>query len=254
MEHHTACQNQSQRNNPNTLSPTSTLLGVGRLDRGLESPGSSVFDLPTQPEAVSIRLPPLPPPTISVDQTSHQSDTKATVPPASFIVISGGTGGNAICSAFGDACFVLPVSDDGGSSSEIIRVLGGPSVGTAFNMASARVMAHLHDQGDIRSRLVRLIPRGPPSSPLHAIRNLLAHRLPSNCSAKEAREDWRDIVEGRSALWKGIPNDRKETIRGIQSAIFPLALLTTIFEGFLVYFESELLKRAHKNFDFRNGR
>lgn len=24
--------------------------------------------------------------------------------------------------------------------------------------------------------------------------------------------------------------------------------------GFLVYFESELLKRAHKNFDFRNGR
>lgn len=25
-------------------------------------------------------------------------------------------------------------------------------------------------------------------------------------------------------------------------------------QGFLVYFESELLKRAHKNFDFRNGR
>jgi hypothetical protein len=24
--------------------------------------------------------------------------------------------------------------------------------------------------------------------------------------------------------------------------------------GFLVHFESELLKRAHKNFDFRNGR
>lgn len=25
-------------------------------------------------------------------------------------------------------------------------------------------------------------------------------------------------------------------------------------QGFLVYFESELLRRAHKNFDFRNGR
>ncbi|TEB39152.1 hypothetical protein FA13DRAFT_1751609 [Coprinellus micaceus] len=101
-------------------------------------------------------------------------DTKELSSPASYVVISGGTGGNAICSAFGDACFVLPVSDDGGSSSEIIRVLGGPSVG--------------------------------------------------------------EIIEGRSPLWKGIPNDRKETIR-----------------GFLVYFESELLKRAQKNFDFRNG-
>jgi hypothetical protein len=27
-----------------------------------------------------------------------------------------------------------------------------------------------------------------------------------------------------------------------------------LLRGFLVYFESELLKRAHKNFDFRNGR
>ena len=46
-----------------------------------------------------------------------------------FLVISGGTGGNSICSAFDDVCYVLPVSDDGGSSSEIIRVLGGPSIG-----------------------------------------------------------------------------------------------------------------------------
>ena len=46
-----------------------------------------------------------------------------------YLVISGGTGGNAICSAFDDVCHVLPVSDDGGSSSEIIRVLGGPSIG-----------------------------------------------------------------------------------------------------------------------------
>ena len=48
---------------------------------------------------------------------------------ATFIVISGGSGGNSICSAFDDVCYVLPVSDDGGSSSEIIRVLGGPSIG-----------------------------------------------------------------------------------------------------------------------------
>ncbi|KAF8807612.1 UPF0052-domain-containing protein [Phlegmacium glaucopus] len=138
--------------------------------------------------------------------------------PATFVVISGGTGGNCICSAFDDVCYVLPVSDDGGSSSEIIRVLGGPSI------------------GDIRSRLIRLIPSAPASSPQDAIRRLLAYRLPSNVSQREARDQWRDIVEGRSSLWAGIPTDRKETIR-----------------GFLVHFESELLKRAHKNFDFRNG-
>lgn len=114
-------------------------------------------------------------------------------------MLSGGTGGNAICSAFGlNATYVLPVSDDGGSSSEIIRVLGGPSV------------------GDIRSRLVRLIPPAPPSSPLSAICKLLAYRLPARCGQREARDEWRDIVEGRSFLWKGISNDRKETIRGTQ--------------------------------------
>ncbi|KAI0697700.1 hypothetical protein BC835DRAFT_746505 [Cytidiella melzeri] len=61
------------------------------------------------------------------------------------------------------------------------------------------------------------------------IRNLLAYRLPTNCSEREARDEWRDSVEGRSALWSGIPGGRKETIRGL-----------------LVYFESELLKRTHK--------
>lgn len=44
----------------------------------------------------------------------------------SYLVISGGTGCNTICSAFPQArtCYVLPVTDDGGSSSEIIRVIG----------------------------------------------------------------------------------------------------------------------------------
>lgn len=88
----------------------------------VESPGSSVFDLPTQ-------IPTLP----RLDRRSQSLlgpglDTSP-APGYKFLVISGGSGGNAICSAFGDACYVLPVSDDGGSSSEIIRVLGGPSIG-----------------------------------------------------------------------------------------------------------------------------
>lgn len=61
---------------------------------------------------------------------------------------------------------------------------------------------------------MRLIPNAPPASPLDAIRTLLAYRLPAHYSEREARDEWRDIIEGRSALWNGIPNDRKETIRG----------------------------------------
>lgn len=72
--------------------------------------------------------------------------------------------------------------------------------------------------GDIRSRLIRLIPPSPPSSPLFRIRNLLAYRLPSSCSDRQARDEWREIVEGRSTLWEGIPGDRKEMIRGMSSS------------------------------------
>ncbi|RPD70798.1 UPF0052-domain-containing protein [Lentinus tigrinus ALCF2SS1-7] len=180
---------------------------------GADSPGSSVFDLPTQlgqPKAT-------PQQHLVAGQSTKLPDGAQNE--TSFVVISGGTGCNSICCAFGQsACYILPVSDDGGSSSEIIRVLGGPSI------------------GDIRSRLVRLIPQADTGSPLDAIRNLLAYRLPGNCTEREARDEWRDIVEGRSRLWTGIPNDRKEMIR-----------------AFLVHFESEILSRAHKNFSFVNG-
>ncbi|KAF9651293.1 UPF0052-domain-containing protein [Thelephora ganbajun] len=178
------------------------------------SPGSSIFDFPAHRETAYTVQTPQGNTRASSSLVPHLADDHG-----SYVVISGGTGCNPICSAFGlDACYVLPISDDGGSSSEIIRVLGGPSI------------------GDIRSRLIRLIPAVEKGSPLDAIRTLLAHRLSSNASEKDAREEWRDIVEGRSSLWAGIPSDRKEMIR-----------------GFLVHFESELLKRAHKNFSFTNG-
>ena len=105
----------------------------------LDSPGSSVFDLPTQLS-----------PDNSKNKTNAQLDFRGGTSASnsrvsvdgvytpgfpqedgtSFLIISGGTGCNSICSAFGNAAtYVLPVSDDGGSSSEIIRVIGGPSVG-----------------------------------------------------------------------------------------------------------------------------
>ncbi len=180
---------------------------------GTNSPGSSVFDLP-----------------VTASQERYQTSTPAsgstaaasTQDATSIVVISGGTGGNSICSAFGNACYVLPVSDDGGSSSEIIRVLGGPSIGMAGN---ERHSSAQYPVGDIRSRLIRLIPSAPTSSPLEAIRNLLAYRLPAHYTERQAREEWREIVEGRSSLWRGIPNDRKETIRGIVPSILCLQVL-----------------------------
>ncbi|KAG8978838.1 hypothetical protein FRB93_010606 [Tulasnella sp. JGI-2019a] len=184
------------------------------------SAGSSVFDQPATANQLprsSYQLSTGPSPAPIFESDSALSDELEDS--IAYLVISGGTGCNGIVSAFGDSVtYVMPVSDNGGSSSEIIRVLGGPSI------------------GDIRSRLIRLIPTGPPQSPTEAIRGLLSHRLSVNHTENTAREEWRDIVEGRSPLWKGIPLDRKETIR-----------------RFLVYFENEVLRRAQKRFSFRNG-
>jgi hypothetical protein len=103
---------------------------------GIESPGSSVFDLPIQ--VVSSNQTIRSPPALQRPSSSQTGGNSAQANDVSLVIISGGTGGNAICSAFGNACYVLPVSDDGGSSSEIIRVLGGPSVGEyhPFELAS----------------------------------------------------------------------------------------------------------------------
>lgn len=91
----------------------------------LDSPGSSAFDLPAHQE---LGLDTNVPNSIAVSR-SHTPGLIAHDEGPSFVVISGGTGCNSICSAFGNATYVLPVSDDGGSSSEIIRVIGGPSIG-----------------------------------------------------------------------------------------------------------------------------
>lgn len=129
------------------------------------------------------------------------------------VCISGGTGANSIVDAFAvfeTTSFVIPISDDGGSSSEVQRVLGGPSI------------------GDIRSRLIRLIPETAPDTPLAAIRRLLEYRLGDSNSAA-VKAEWHSIVEGRHKLWRGVPSDRKECIR-----------------AFLIHVEAAILRKASK--------
>lgn len=118
-----------------------------------------------------------------------------------IVVFSGGSAANNLVDVFREVCegrkcplsYVIPISDNGGSSSELIRVFAGPGI------------------GDIRSRLVRLIPDDDENPEKVAIRAFFNHRLPKDSNA--ARHEWLDIVEARSPLWTNIPSQKKELIR-----------------------------------------
>ncbi|XP_057430265.1 uncharacterized protein YNL011C isoform X2 [Lotus japonicus] len=139
-------------------------------------------------------------------------------PQPALLVFSGGTAFNGVVEELKNfttrVAHVLPVSDDGGSTAEIVRVLGGPAV------------------GDIRSRCLRLSDQS--TNEALAVRNLLGHRLPLD--PLQAKSEWYSIVEGDHSLWKGVSKPYRETIR-----------------AFLVYFQSQILSRAEESFCFSNG-
>lgn len=144
-----------------------------------------------------------------------------------IVVFSGGSAANSLVDVFeavreNKDCplsYIIPISDNGGSSSELIRVFGGPGI------------------GDVRSRLVRLIPTNPPSPERLAISSLFNHRL-SSTSSTDAAVEWQSIVSGTSELWQGIPSAKKELIR-----------------SFLNLLNLEILKRARPSspFDFTSA-
>ncbi len=59
-----------------------------------------------------------------------------------LVVFSGGTAANSLVDVFnevidGNSCsltYVIPISDNGGSSSELIRMFGGPGIGDVRSM------------------------------------------------------------------------------------------------------------------------
>ncbi|KAK3996769.1 hypothetical protein QBC44DRAFT_138182 [Cladorrhinum sp. PSN332] len=132
--------------------------------------------------------------------------TNGTKPQAVITVFSGGTAANSLVDVInkiteprkGKLNYVIPISDNGGSSSELIRFVGGPSV------------------GDIRSRLVRLIPEHDQE--MVALRQLFEYRLTTSSPAK-ARMEWLDIVESRSLLWTFISSPKKELIRSVLNTL-----------------------------------
>ncbi|PNP37814.1 hypothetical protein TGAM01_v201263 [Trichoderma gamsii] len=122
-------------------------------------------------------------------------------PKSGIVVFSGGSATNSLVDVFegvraanaaATLSYVIPISDNGGSTSEIIRVFGGPGI------------------GDVRSRLVRLIPNdGKPETT--AIKHLFNHRLPTIYAS--ARAEWFEIVEGTHPLWTNISSPKRELIR-----------------------------------------
>ncbi|KAF8413767.1 hypothetical protein HHK36_001760 [Tetracentron sinense] len=184
----------------------------------------------------------------------------------SLLVFSGGTAFNGVVEELKNlttrVAHVLPVSDDGGSTAEIVRVLGRkciPSIEgerkgkihqsyiritasryeTALDtppleMELALLIASLGGPavGDIRSRCLRLSDES--TSEALAVRRLLGHRLPLD--ALQAKSEWYDIVEGEHSLWRDVSRPYGETIR-----------------AFLVYFQNQILRRSSESFSFSNG-
>lgn len=69
--------------------------------------------------------------------------------------------------------------------------------------------------GDVRSRLVRLIPEDGDEA--KAIRQFFNHRLPK--SYAPARAEWLDLVEATHPLWAGISSPKRELIRSFLNCI-----------------------------------
>ena len=126
-----------------------------------------------------------------------------------LVTFTGGTGFNSVCAELKryttHVAHVLPVSDDGGSTAEIVRVLGGPAV------------------GDIRSRCLRLADDSNDEA--RAVRALLGHRLPSD--PDDAKAEWYTIVEGTHALWANVSGPYQHTVR-----------------SFLAHFHFQLVRQA----------
>ncbi|KAJ5498878.1 LPPG:FO 2-phospho-L-lactate transferase CofD/UPF0052 [Penicillium expansum] len=109
-----------------------------------------------------------------------------------IVVISGGSAANNLVDVFNAVreskncplSYIIPISDNGGSSSELIRIFGGPGI------------------GDVRSRLVRLIPDSPANPERSAVKALFNHRLPAEAGI--ATNEWQSIVDGTSELWTAI--------------------------------------------------
>lgn len=136
-----------------------------------------------------------------------------------LVIFKGGTAFNSLLESFKvhfpKSSYVVPISDDGGSSREICRVFGGPSI------------------GDLRSTLTRL--SCDLTDETRAVRRLLEYRLSPHDEVKAASE-WYELLEDRHPIYEHISSQYRGLLR-----------------CFLCKFEAERLQRISCRFDLRNG-
>jgi hypothetical protein len=143
-----------------------------------------------------------------------------------LVIFSGGSAFNPtsayLCNSLPkesvEVSYVIPTTDDGGSTYEIIRYFGGPAI------------------GDFRSRLLRLARHDTDEA--RAVRRLLEHRLGNDRAQVE--EEWQNLVNGSHQLTAN-------------SSCY----LTTIL-AFLKYFNESVISQGARfpelgSFDWRNG-
>ncbi len=82
--------------------------------------------------------------------------------------------------------YIVPISDNGGSSAEIMKWFGGPSI------------------GDLRKRLTDI--SGDDSAEGLSINRVLRHRISDE-------QEWHEMVLGRHVLWNGISPRYRDVIR-----------------------------------------
>ena len=145
-----------------------------------------------------------------------------------IVVIGGGTATNSLVRLFSsltsDVCYVLPISDNGGSSSELMRVIGGPAIGDIRSRINRLLQAYNTNNDDVDTQW--------KSSQLKALHTLFSYRLPN--SSGDSRKEWDQIVDGNHSLWAGIESQVKELIR-----------------PFFININVELLKRFRPGREFK---
>ncbi|QSZ37129.1 hypothetical protein DSL72_009222 [Monilinia vaccinii-corymbosi] len=152
-----------------------------------------------------------------------------------IVVFSGGSAANSLVDVFGKVAqdkawslsYIIPISDNGGSSSELIRVFGGPGIGDVRIFANSQWRRKTSNweyfghqtNGIIQGRLVRLIPEDltGANTERSALKALFNHRL--DPSPEEAKHEWLAIVEGHSPLWREISSPKRELIRSFLNTI-----------------------------------
>lgn len=84
----------------------------------------------------------------------------ASTPTRKIVVFSGGSAANNLVDVFNEvvennSCslsYVIPISDNGGSSSELIRVFGGPGIGDIRSMKEVLILGYCGDPVEILLR------------------------------------------------------------------------------------------------------